>query len=172
MNFNDGAAVFGRQSVAALQVVAAFEKDPRLATGRQGHLETATFALVVSEGDGIGGRERRSAVENEVGRAIGNSVHGGTSEQKIALRHRQRRGRVADEQFAVCTHRIGFGIDVDGGRGAIVHHVDLRNPRVPETATSGLDRPSASTVGLFSAACETKVTEVFSALPKLPNIGR
>jgi hypothetical protein len=28
------------------------------------------------------------------------------------------------------------------------------------------------TAGLCSAACETKVTEVFSALPKLPNIGR
>ena len=44
--------------------------------------------------------------------------------------------------------------------------------RVPETATSGFDNPSFATSGLESAACETKVIDVRSALPWLPNIGR
>ena len=44
--------------------------------------------------------------------------------------------------------------------------------RVPATAISGFCSPSACSAGFSSAACETNVTEVFSALPKLPNIGR
>ena len=49
---------------------------------------------------------------------------------------------------------------------------DLVAERVPDTAISVFCSPSVLTAGFFSAACETKVTEVFSALPKLPNIGR
>jgi hypothetical protein len=44
--------------------------------------------------------------------------------------------------------------------------------RVFRTAIRGLRRSSAATAGFFSAACDTKVTEVASAAPKAPNIGR
>src|SRR3954452_22384603 len=45
-----------------------------------------------------------------------------TLEQKVALRHRQALRRLAGEQFTVGPHLIGFGIDVDVGRGAVVDH--------------------------------------------------
>ncbi len=49
---------------------------------------------------------------------------------------------------------------------------DFCTERVPDTAISGFCSPSAATAGFSSAAFEIKVTDVFSALPKLPNIGR
>src|SRR5438105_2398889 len=48
-----------------------------------------------------------------------------TSEEKITLRHRQRlRGR-AGQKLAVGAYLIGFGIDLDVGRSAIVNHALL-----------------------------------------------
>ena len=47
------------------------------------------------------------------------------SEQEIPLRHRQHLGRRAGEQLAVGAHLVGFRIDLDVGRGAVVHHALL-----------------------------------------------
>ena len=44
--------------------------------------------------------------------------------------------------------------------------------RVSFTATSGFASPSLRTAGFFSAALDTKVTDVESARPNAPNIGR
>src|SRR5439155_25641131 len=47
------------------------------------------------------------------------------SEQEIALRHRQHLGRRAGEQFAVGGDLVGFRIDLNVGRRAVVHHAFL-----------------------------------------------
>jgi hypothetical protein len=44
--------------------------------------------------------------------------------------------------------------------------------RVFLTATSGFASSSLRTAGFFNAAFDTKVTDVASALPNAPNIGR
>ena len=44
--------------------------------------------------------------------------------------------------------------------------------RVSFTASSGRCSPSRRSAGFFNDACDTKVMEVRSALPKAPNIGR
>ncbi len=54
-DFDDGAAVFGRQLVAAVQVVAAFEEDAGFGAGGERYLEAAALAFVVGERDRVGG---------------------------------------------------------------------------------------------------------------------
>ena len=54
-DFDHRATILGRQSVAAVQIGAAFEENSGLATGGQGDLEAAALAFVIGEGDGVGG---------------------------------------------------------------------------------------------------------------------
>ena len=49
---------------------------------------------------------------------------------------------------------------------------DFCTERVPDTAISGFCSPSAATAGFSSAAFDRKVTDAYSALRNLPNIGR
>src|SRR5215468_9083927 len=49
------------------------------------------------------------------------------SEQEIALRQRQGLGRLATQEFAVGTHFVGLGIDLDVGRRVVENHRCLRN---------------------------------------------
>jgi len=51
--------------------------------------------------------------------------HHAESEQEIPLRHRQDVGGLAGQEFAVGSDLVSFGVDGDGGRCAIVHHVAL-----------------------------------------------
>lgn len=88
------------------------------------------------------------------------------------MRQRKRDGRFADQQLAVGAYGVGFRIDIDFGVAPLCTMSAFFSLRVPDTATSVLRSPSASTAGFFNADCETKVTEVLSACPKLPNIGR
>src|SRR5271165_6181999 len=59
------------------------------------------------------------AVRPGLGFAVG---HACSLEQKVALRHRQHLGGRAGEELAVGAHLVGFRVDLDAGRGAVVHH--------------------------------------------------
>ena len=54
-DFDDGAAIFSRQPVATMQVIAAFEEDAGFGAGSERDFEAAALAVVVGEGDGVGG---------------------------------------------------------------------------------------------------------------------
>src|SRR5262245_42433934 len=77
-------------------------------------------------------RVDRSAPEEQVLTASGKTP-GRASEQEVALRHRERFGGLAAQQLAVRAHLVGFGIDLDVGRGGVERHRSLGNAatRVP-----------------------------------------
>jgi hypothetical protein len=65
-------------------------------------------------------------------------------------------------------------IDLDHRHGMVQTHIalaDVAAVDVPPTARPGRV-PSSAMAGFCSAARDTKVSEVFSAPPKAPNIGR
>jgi hypothetical protein len=64
-DFDDGIAFFGQQSVAVVQVVAAFEEDAGIPPRGQSDFQAAAFAFVVDEGDGVGGWALGAAVEDQ-----------------------------------------------------------------------------------------------------------
>src|SRR3712207_6740646 len=57
------------------------------------------------------------------------------SEQEVALSHGKHPGGLADEQLAVGAHVVGFGIDLDDGRGVVEDHALLA-----DAAANVLDR--------------------------------
>ena len=95
-------------------------------------------------------------------------------EQKIALGHRQHIGGGAGQELAVGADLIGFGIDLDAGRCAVVDHALLGNAtRVFETGTSFFSIQSFFPIPALTAALDANTTEVAArARPKAPNIGR
>ena len=66
-DLDDGRAVFGDQLVAAVQVVAAFEKDAGFGARSQRHLEAAALAFVVGQRDRVGGGLLGALVEDQHG---------------------------------------------------------------------------------------------------------
>ena len=64
-DFDDGRAIFGNELVAAVQVVAALEKDAGFGAGRQRHPEAAALAFVVSQCHRVGGRCCGAFVEDQ-----------------------------------------------------------------------------------------------------------
>ena len=62
-DLDDCRSFFGQQSIATVQMIAAFEEDAGFASRCKGHLQSAALAFVVDEGDRVGSGEGSSLVE-------------------------------------------------------------------------------------------------------------
>ena len=86
---------------------------------------------------------------------------------------RQHLRRLAREQLAVGAHFVGLGVHLDPRLPVVVDHVLLADPaRVLHRHQRAREARGRAAPGLPSAACDTNVTEVRSARPYAPNIGR
>ena len=89
------------------------------------------------------------------------------SEQEVALSHGQDLCGLADQQFAVGANVIGFGIDLDDGRGVVQDHVLLADAAAHVLdgdellLDAELRRPAHSPIAAF----DTKVSEVEVTAP-------
>ena len=97
---------------------------------------------------------------------------GGTSEQRVALRERQDRGRFARHQHAVGAHLVRLRIDLDVRQRVVVHHVALADARGIRHRQERAPRPSRSTIPHSSPRRETNVNAPAAArAPNAPHIG-
>ena len=64
-DFDNGRAIFGRQLVAAVQVVAAFEEDAGFGAGSERHLQATALAFVVGQRHRVGGGGIGALVEDQ-----------------------------------------------------------------------------------------------------------
>ena len=66
-DFDNAAAVFGQQSVAAVQMVAAFQENAGFGARSESHTQAAAFAFVVGQRDAVAGGLVGSSVEYQHG---------------------------------------------------------------------------------------------------------